>query len=95
MIYFRMKLNAHERMDPMSDALIGAVGRPQVSAGQAVPEVVGQVLAQLDRVAVRVPVQGGGGFGDRVTGPEAWKLPLSGGQALRFRARAAGARSAS
>jgi hypothetical protein len=35
-----------------------------------------------------------GGFGDRVPAAEVWKLPLSDGQALRFRSRERGARFA-
>src|ERR1700691_2337996 len=46
--------------------LVGAVGGPDLVPPEPVPEVGGQVVAQADDVAVRVPVQGARYPGHRV-----------------------------
>jgi hypothetical protein len=46
-----------ERLEELLLDLVGAVGRPGVGAGQPVPKVGGEVLAQRYGVPVRVPVE--------------------------------------
>src|SRR5207344_1536059 len=58
-----------ERLQQLLQDLVGTVGRPEVLGGQRDPglgaEIGGQVGAQQDGVAVRVPVQVGGGVPHR------------------------------
>jgi hypothetical protein len=62
----RSPARAAEGLQQLLDDLVRPVGGPQVAGGQPVPEVVGQVLAQLDGVPVWVAVQGRRGPGHRV-----------------------------
>ena len=66
--------------------LVGARAVPLAPAADAPIRSEGGALYPLEVAS--------GGFGDRVPSEQVWKLPLSAGQALRFRAREPGARFA-
>ena len=57
---------AAERLEQLLYDLVGAVRGPHLPRGKAVAEVVGEVLAQVDGVAVRVAVERARDAGDRV-----------------------------
>ena len=57
---------AAERLQQLLDDLVGAVRGPDLPAGEAVAEVVGEVLAQLDGVPVGVAVERARDARDRV-----------------------------
>ncbi len=54
-----------ERGEQVGHDLVRSVRRPDAVRGEAVPEVAGQVRAQLGRLPVRVPVEGAGRRHDR------------------------------